>query len=312
MIRKPFFYTTIATLVLIIPFFVVSARAGQVVTKEDKTQAQAIIRNEKILQPTATSNTVAVLYFRNQTGNSDLDALQKGIALMLITDLSKVESLQVVERIQLQALVEELGLGASGLVEPGTAPRIGKLLQARWIIGGEILKVKLENLRIQSDVTDTQTKNSLGQPVSEGKPQDLIKVEKDILFGIIPLLKIEPTARESEKLKIPCSTNLQALMALFKGVDASDKGNYNLAADYYEAALKEDANICIARGAIEELQQKGLVGGKKKSSGFLKSLRDRTSFSGDLTPPDATRREGSPTNVRRTRSGSVFTGPARD
>ena len=298
MIQKPFSNTITAILILIFPFLITTAQAGQVVTKEDTSRARTIIQNEKALKPPATQNTVAVFYFKNQTGRSELDVLQKGIALMLITDLSKIENLQVVERIQLQALVEELGLGTSGLVEPGTAPRIGKLLQAHWLVGGDILKARLENLRIKSDVTDVQTQNLLGQPFSEGKPQDLISVEKNILFEIIPLMKIEPTAREKEKLKVPCSTNLQALMALFKGVDASDKGNYSLAAEYYDIALKEDANICIAGGALEELQSRGLIGGKKKSADFLRSLRDRTSFSSDVTPPDATRREENPATLR--------------
>lgn len=299
MIRKPFFYTTIAALILVIPFLISSARAGQVVTKENKSQAQAIIQKEKGLKTPSAPNTVAVLYFKNQTGQPEFDVLQKGIALMLMTDLSKIENLQVVERVQFQALMEELGMGTSGLVEPGTEPRIGKLLQARWLVGGEILKVKLESLRIKADVTDVPAQNILGQPYSEGKPQDLISVEKSILFEMIKLLKIEPTAKEKEKLKTPCSSNLQALMALFKGVDASDRGNYTLAAEYYETALKADANVCVARGAIEELQIKGLISGKKKSADFLRSMRDRTSFTSQVSPKDATEREFAPKDVIR-------------
>ncbi|HLZ18239.1 MAG TPA: hypothetical protein VKO67_01430, partial [Smithellaceae bacterium] len=141
--------------------------------------------------------------------------------------------------------------------------------------------------------------NILGQPYSEEKPQDLISVEKSILFEMIKLLKIEPTAKEKEKLKTPCSSNLQALMALFKGVDASDRGNYTQAAEYYEAALKADANVCVARGAIEELQIKGLISGKKKSADFLRSMRDRTSFTNQVSPKDATEREFAPKDVIR-------------
>ena len=49
--------------------------------------------------------TVAVLYFDNNSPNREYDVLQKGLADMLVTDLSQVESLQVVEREKLQALV---------------------------------------------------------------------------------------------------------------------------------------------------------------------------------------------------------------
>jgi TolB-like protein len=295
--RKWLLCTGIITLIGILPFLTASAWAGQVVKKEDRLWAQEIIQNEKALKPAEAKNTLAVLYFNNQTGRSELDPLQKGIALMLITDLSKVERLQVVERAQLQALVRELGLGASGLVDPATAPRVGRLLQARWLVGGDFMKGSAEDLRVKSDVAEVQPQNLLGQPFSEGKTDDVIQLEKNILFEIIKLLKFEPTAKEAKDLKVPCSTNYRALMALFKGVDASDQGNYALAAQYYDAALKEDENICIAKGAIDELQRLGLIGGPKKTSGLLKSLRDGTSFTDDLTPKDADRRERAPKDV---------------
>ncbi len=297
MIRKTIFNTVIATVAGILLVLAASSWAGQVVKKEDKLAAQGMIHNEKTLKPPPQKNTLAVLYFKNKTGRPELDPLQKGIALMLITDLAKIESLQVVERIQMQALVEELGLGTSGLVDPATAPRIGKLLQARWLVGGDILTSQRENLRLQSSLTDVGTQNVLASPFSEGKISDLIQLEKTILFDVIQTLKIEPTAKEAENLKIPCSTNLQALLALFKGVDESDQGHYAQAAEYYEKALKEDANVCIAKQAIEELQIRGLTGGKKKTPDLLRSLQDRTSVTNQLSPKDTTKRERKPAST---------------
>src|SRR5688572_24780539 len=57
--------------------------------------------------------TVAVLYFDNNSADPQYDVLQKGLADMLVTDLSQVESLQVVEREKLQQLVDELKLQRS-------------------------------------------------------------------------------------------------------------------------------------------------------------------------------------------------------
>jgi TolB-like protein len=299
MIRQHLSYKTIALLIFIFPFLIASADAGQVVTKEERSQARTLLQREKGLKPPASQNTVAVLYFRNQTGRSEWDPLQKGIALMLITDLSKIEHLQVVERAQLQALMEELGMGTSGLVEPDTAPRVGKLLQARWLVGGDILKTKLETLGIQSDITDVSTQNILGRPHAEGNPEDLIVIEKAILTELIQWMKIEPTAGEWKKLRTPCSSNLQALMALFKGVEESDRGNYALAAEYYDKALKADADVCIASEALKELHIKGLIPGRKKSAEFLRSLKDKTSFTNEISPKEAAKRERSPVDVRK-------------
>ena len=271
--------------------------AGQVVTQEVKAWAQKAVEGEKALKAPPARNTLAVLYFKNQTGQPEIDPLQKGIALLLITDLSKVKGLQVVERVQFQALVEELGMGASGLVDPGTAPRVGKILGVRWIAGGEILRGKVEELRIQSSPLEVATQEILGQPFSEGQFRELFRIEKELLFDLIKLLRVEVTPAEQEDLRRPCSTNPQALMALFRGIAASDRQEYARAAEFYETALRDDERICIARAALEELRILGLIAGTKKSRELLRSLRDQTSLTDQLSPEDATKREKTPKDI---------------
>ena len=113
------------------------AQAGQVINQEEKDWAKKAIQQEKALTSqgvTSTPNSIAVLSFNNRSGQNKLTPLQKGLAVMLITDLVKVEQLRVVERVKIQALLDELELGSSGLVNTKTAPRVGKLLgcQGDW------------------------------------------------------------------------------------------------------------------------------------------------------------------------------------
>ena len=124
--------------------------AGEVVNKEMKAWAKKALEEEKALKTASTPNTLAVPYFQNKTGQSDLDPLQKGIALMLMTDFSKIKGFQVVERARFQALVEELGLGTSGLVAPETAPRVGRLLGVQWLVGGVVSKGQASQIKIHS------------------------------------------------------------------------------------------------------------------------------------------------------------------
>ena len=283
---------------IFIPTFLNSLSwAGEVVTKELRTWAQKMIDQEKAVKAPLSPNTMAVPYFQNKTGQSELDPLQKGIALMLTTDLSNVKGFQVLERARFQALVEELGLGASGLVEPHAAPRVGRLLGAYWLVGGLIAAGKGNQILIQSTPLEVPTQKILGQSLSEGDLSDLFRMEKDLLFEIIKLLKIEVTPEEEKGLRKPCSTNIKALMAMFKGIDASDRQNYKQAAEFYEMALKEDSNICTVKGALKELKDLGLIGGNKKSSDLLRSLRDRSSLTDQLTPEDATKRERTPGGI---------------
>jgi TolB-like protein len=274
------------------------AWAGQVVTNDVRSWAKKVLAEEKALPTVAARNTLAVLYFQNRTGQSELDPLQKGLTLMLITDLSSVKGLQIVERIKLQALVEEMGLGASGLVESNTAPRVGKLLGVQWLIGGDILEKKLEQLRIQAQTLDVPASQILGQPLMEGKLAELFRLEKDLLFDILKLIKIEVKPEEESALRKLCTNNLRAFTELVQGIEASDRGNYDQAADNYQKALRGDPNICLAKGAWEELKGLGLIPGKKGSREMLQSLRDRTSLTDQLSPEDAIKRERTPKDLR--------------
>ncbi len=274
-----------------------SSQAGQVVTQEVKSWAKKAIEEEKTPQAVPSRNTVAVPYFRNRTGRTDLDPLQKGIPLMLMTDLSRVKGLQVVERVRLQALMEELGLGKSGLVEAQTAPRIGRLLGAKWLVGGTISGEQVPRIQIQSAPLDVPDQKILGQSVAEGDLEDLFRIEKDLLFEIVRLLNIKLEPGEEEELRKPCSVNLRALLSLFRAIEASDFKDYEKAGEFYDRALKEDPNICEARGALQELKSLGLISGEKKSREMLRSLRDRSSLTDQLTPEDATKRIRTPKDV---------------
>jgi TolB-like protein len=267
---------------------------GQVVTEDARQWAKKVLQEEKALEAVKGQNTLAVLYFHNKTGRPDLDPVQKGLTLMLITDLSTLEGLQIVERTRLQALTEEMGLGTSGLVEPGTAPRVGKILGAEWLVGGDILRREPVELRVQSDLLDVPASKSLGQQSSEGALSELFRIEKDLLFKIIKLLKIELTPEQQAALRKPCSTNNKALMSFFKGLSASDEGDYEGAAELYEKALKNDPGICEAAPALKELQALGLVSVKTKSGELLRSLKDQTSLTDQLGTEDIEKRESGP------------------
>lgn len=171
-------YRLLAIGLLIFLVFVSPLGAGEVVTPNIKLWAKKALEEEKALRPIEARNTVAVLYFENKTGDPEFDPLQKGLTLMLITDLYAVKGLQVVERAKLQALVEEMGLGTSSLVQPVSAPRLGRILGARWIIGGEITK---GSIRIQSNVLDVGEQKILGQPMTRGEMADLFRKRRPAL-----------------------------------------------------------------------------------------------------------------------------------
>jgi TolB-like protein len=286
----------IALLLLATPAFN-AAWGGQVVTEDVRAWAKQTMEQEKALKAAAAPNAVGVLYFFNLTRQSDLDPLQKGLTVMLITDLSKVKSLTVVERVRLQALAEEMKLGVSGLVEENTAPRVGKLLGARWLVGGNLLSGQSSGLQIKSNILDIPTSQITGQPGAEGILDEFLRMEKDLVFEILKFLKVEPTPEETTALKKPITKSLKALFDFSKGIVMSDLGNYEEAARFYESALKADPAFDLAKGALDELRNLGLIGGANKSINLLRSLRNQTSLTNQLTPHESDKRLITPQTV---------------
>jgi curli biogenesis system outer membrane secretion channel CsgG len=295
---------------------VASASAGQVVTERERNWArQALAREAALHAAQMPDNTLSVLYFSNSTGQPALDALRKGLAFMLMTDLSTIDGLVLVERVKLQALVEEMGLGASGLVEPGSAPRVGRLLGARFLVSGDISGVAgmgssggpmdegavsraLETLvRIDSGLLDVPAGQGAVLPAAQGPVSVLFQIEKALLFSIVDQLKIALSEKEKTALRVPMTTNGRALFYFFMGLQYSDMGMADRAGSYYEKANRADPGLKPASDALKELRQLGLYGPPKKPVSLLKSVRNRTSLTNSLAPANAIRRVRTPADV---------------
>jgi len=230
------------------------AQAGQVITAADRSWAQEVLGQEAGLGAIKTPNSIAVLNFNNKSGQTKLSPLQKGLALMLATDLAKIEQLQVVERVKVQALLDQMDLGASGVVEGKAIATIGKMLGAYYVSSGDIEKGKTQDIVINSSILDTPFEIVTRQPAVTGAMDELSKLEKEVLFNIIDQLKIPVSPEKKNELKKPLSTSSAALLALFLGIEHSDKGEYVEAGNMFKKALKEDPNLKMARSSLQELE----------------------------------------------------------
>ncbi len=233
-----------------------SSWAGQVVTNDIKSWAKKAVEQEKTLSTaTAPHNSVAVLYFNNKTAKSDLDLLEKGLTLMLITDLHKVKGIQLVERVKLEALINEMKLSKSKLTDKEYSARMGKLLGAANLVGGDILGGKQKHFQVASNLLSVKDQKIFGKPEVEGKLLDeLFKMEKALLFDIIKSLKIQLTDEERIELGKPFTTSIRALVYYIKAVEYSDQQEYAKAQEYYQKALAEDSGFDMAKMSLEELK----------------------------------------------------------
>ncbi|HOP36277.1 MAG TPA: tetratricopeptide repeat protein, partial [Syntrophales bacterium] len=150
--------------------------------KESSRWAKEAVKGEKALKgKPGDPNTVAVTYFGDRGIRERIRPLQKAMADMIITDLAKAPSIAVVERVKMQKLLEELKLGTTGIVDPKTAPRVGRLVGAGRVVTGNMAGLSEAVMRVDSVVMDVGTVKDAGRQEAQGPVDEFFKIEKAIV-----------------------------------------------------------------------------------------------------------------------------------
>src|SRR5262245_2763588 len=107
--------------------------------KELHASARPSLARETELSRTPPDPTPgAVSPFRVTGQDRTLRRLGRGLPALVVSDLSHVRRLRLVERGRLQALIDEMKLAASGRVDPATGARSGHLVGAGQVVEGQV------------------------------------------------------------------------------------------------------------------------------------------------------------------------------
>ncbi len=141
---------------------------------------------EKIeLRPLEGPFVVAVLDF--ETKGKETASLGENIPLLLSAFLSMDDNLQLVERAQIEKIIEEMALGKTGIVNPQEAARIGYMTGARFLITGRVFIIG-QQLYITSKVMSTET-SKVSAPMAKGSTDgELEGIVQDLADKITTLL----------------------------------------------------------------------------------------------------------------------------
>lgn len=99
---------------------------------------------------------IALVDFRNLTGNKRLDRYKKSVPDQIQTVMARTGRLRMVERGQLESALTELRLGMDAIVDDQTAVQLGKVLNANAIVTGSYHQEGNE-LQFTARVIDVET-----------------------------------------------------------------------------------------------------------------------------------------------------------
>lgn len=215
----------------------------------------ALAREAELANTPPQPYTIAVFPFQFVGGDEQYQPLGRALAELLVTDLSQTERLQVLERSQVQLLLDEMRLGQSARVDAATAARTGRILGAERVVHGSIdgseAAVQLETAIVR--VTDASWPGE-GQPqggqlqLTESDPlRELVDMEKRLALRIYSSLGIQLTATERERITRQPTENILALVAFGRGLEAEDAGDYARAAEHFAESASIDPGFAAAR-----------------------------------------------------------------
>lgn len=241
-------------------------------------QMRSLLAREEQLGATQLSpQAVAIFPLEYQGKNQDYAQLGKGISEMMITDLSQVPGLKLVERVRMQALMEEMALGQSGMMDENTVPRLGKLLSAGKIVHGNYDTEGTKKLKIDVAFWDMINNQKPQFNTRNETLQNLFSLEKELVFNIIDDMGIELTPQQREKIQFIPTKNMQAFMAYCMGLNKEDAGQFSEAVQYYQQAVQLDPGFKNANQKLEMNEAVAVVQDSKGKYAMQVDRRDQKS-----------------------------------
>jgi TolB-like protein len=209
--------------------------------------------------------TVAVLYFNNSaigSANAELQPLSKGIADMLIGELAANPNIRVVERDQIQKVLEEQKLSTDGKVDNESAVKVGKLVGAHYMVTGGFVTDRTGRMRFTARVFNTETSlivfPAAGGPtgVVDGKIDNFMELVVQLAAKINTGAKLPDIparvgeARKEAAKKVP----YEAIALYSKGLAAKDAGNKSEAVSLFQKSLDKFPQFEKAQSELKKLQ----------------------------------------------------------
>ena len=198
----------------------------------------------------AEEMTLAVLPLEKAAASDEYAGLGKALAGMLVTDLSAVPGIKLVERERLQALLDELELNSGDFVDPKSAQKLGKGVGARFVLAGSFSVVG-EQFVLDARVVSVESGEIYKAADASGLITDFVSVEKDLVESLLTGLAVSLTSSMKRQLySVAPTEDFGAFTAYGEGIEAQDAGNLEAAREAYERAVAADPDFSQAREAL--------------------------------------------------------------
>ncbi len=202
--------------------------------------------------------TLAVLPFRNASGDPALDSLGTSLSEVLATDLGESAQVHTVPSVRLREVLRDLRIDPNASLAPADLVRIADFASAKTILWGQYVKFG-DEIRIDATLQDLEQQKTTPLKATAANQSALLAAVGQLAGSVQQAL----AAGSSDVLKElkasawkPSTQSFEALRLYNEGLGLSRDDNQQGAAKSFEAAIAEDANFALAYSGLAETYAK--------------------------------------------------------
>jgi tetratricopeptide (TPR) repeat protein len=197
---------------------------------------------------------VAVLPFRNASGESGLDRLGQNLNPLLISSLGQSARVRTVAPDRMNQVLSDLKIAPNSTLAPAELARVADWTKTQHVIWGQFTRLG-NAISITANIQDLERNETQALTATAPNEAGLIPAVSELATSIQTALAKGSADVLSELKKSawqPSTRSVEALGRYNEGVQLMQQGAYQPALKSYEAAIQEDPNFALALSAMAQ------------------------------------------------------------
>ena len=198
---------------------------------------------------------LAIVPFRNASGDENDDWIGNSIADTLRTDIGQSAHLRAVASDSVQQVLADLRVLPQTDIDPDTLRRIAENSKADVIVSGDYSRSG-DQISITGTIRDLKHDRSTPLNAKASSPKDLSSAIDSLAETVRQNLALSPDVVQELKAQAfkPTSTSVDALRAYNQGLVSMRQGKNLDALKSFQLATTEDAQFALAHSRLAEVQ----------------------------------------------------------
>ena len=196
--------------------------------------------------------SLAILPFRNASGDVTLDALGASVSEVLRTELGQSSRVRTIPSGRLNQVLHDLRIAPNATLAPAELARVADLSSARSVVWGQITRFG-NAIRIDATLQDLEREQTV--PLNAMAPNEggLLTAVSQLAEGVRQSLARGSTDVLNELTSSawkPSTSSFDALRLYNEGLGLTQQGKPQAALKSFEAATKADGNFALAYSGL--------------------------------------------------------------